>query len=170
MGFPDLDILWYKSFSSALVSVGAWWKLLHKALVLLRPISSLTIQCLFSAGVVKLIYDTVAYWLLWLFAGNHAQSSDVHETLLIILVLASNVNSTAAMCEQASPSPAMQVQWAHKTVPSISAATHGLRGVLDNLWECLTLALTTATYFSSPLQCGIWWTKTLLTQPLTKYL
>ena len=56
-----------------------------------------------------------------------------------IFTVASTANSSAATCVQASPSPAMQSQWAATIRPSLSQMIHGLSGLARCLWECITL-------------------------------
>ena len=53
----------------------------------------------------------------------------------------SKVNNEAAMCEQASFSPAIQVQCVHTTIPFCLTAIHGLAGATDSFCECLTEAV-----------------------------
>ena len=55
----------------------------------------------------------------------------MHEVFFRIFAFASRTNNNAALWEQASPKPAMHVQWAQIIVPPSSAATHGLTGVAD---------------------------------------
>ena len=87
----------------------------------------------------------------------------MQDVLFNKLVLASAANSRAAMCEQASPSPAIQLQCAHTIVPTISAATHGLRGGAEGCCEYVQSTLSIAVCaLSEILQ-----TKTVLTQPST---
>ena len=43
------------------------------------------------------------------------------------------MNKTAAICEQDSPIPTLQVQCPHTTVPPFFTATQGLVGGCDNL-------------------------------------
>jgi len=45
------------------------------------------------------------------------------------------------MSEHASPAPAMQVQWAHSTVPFALTATLSFNGEDEKLCECLTVAV-----------------------------
>ena len=73
--------------------------------------------------------------------GSHEHGREVHAVLFFTRVFASTVNRRAAICEHASPKPAIQVQCAHTTIPCCSTATQGFTGVADNFFECLTRAV-----------------------------
>jgi hypothetical protein len=54
----------------------------------------------------------------------------------------SRVNKSTAICEQASPRPAIQVQFPHIMIPSILTATQGLREEAESLCECFSEPMT----------------------------
>ena len=73
--------------------------------------------------------------------GSQEHGKDVDEHCCFLSVLASAVNKTAAMCEQASPRPAIHKQCAHITSPLCLIATHTFKGGEDSFWECFTKAV-----------------------------
>ena len=79
----------------------------------------------------------------WYEGGIHEHGSDVEVNCCFASVLASAVKSKAAMWEQASPIPAMQVQCAHIISPVCFIATQAFNGGVDNLWECFTNPINT---------------------------
>ena len=76
-------------------------------------------------------------------------------------------SKAAAICEHASHSPAMHVQWEHVIVPHPSAATQGFSDGAVTDCECLTLAVKIFFPFL-PQLTG--YTVTPPTQPASKYL
>ena len=70
--------------------------------------------------------------------SSHRQSVEVHEVPSRILTPAIIAYSIAAIWEQASPAPAMQLQCAQIIVPSGLIPAHGFSGGLLILWLCLT--------------------------------
>ena len=50
-------------------------------------------------------------------------------------------SNSAALCEQASPVPAIHMQWADNTSPLRIVATHTLRGGVYSLCKCLVKAI-----------------------------
>ena len=64
------------------------------------------------------------------------QGREVEDVPFLTCVFASAIKSTAATCEQTSPSPAIQLQWAHTTSPFSLTATHTFKGVSGSLCEC----------------------------------
>ena len=73
--------------------------------------------------------------------GNQEHDSDVEECCSFPRVFVSAANNTEAMCEHASPDPAMQVQWVHSIAPFALIAIHSFSGGDDKLCECLTVAV-----------------------------
>ena len=97
------------------------------------PSSTLSCMTFLHAceGVEKYILETGTYSTFCILGGSHQHNREVHEVFFCIFVFASRTNSNAAIWEQASPKPAMHVQWAQIIVPPFSAATHCLTGVVD---------------------------------------
>lgn len=62
----------------------------------------------------------------------------VHVCESLIRIVASTANSTAATWLHVSPRPALQLQWAARTVPFVWIMTQGTSGLADRLWECRT--------------------------------
>ena len=93
------------------------------------------------------------------------QGSDVDECCCFTTVLASAAKSTAAMWEQASPQPAMQVQCAVTTSPLDLQHIHTFKGGAESVWECFTVAVKRYLWLPS-----IKVTRMPLTHPFTKKL
>ena len=70
--------------------------------------------------------------------GSQLLVLDVQEVLVLIRTAVSNQYRMAAMCEQVSAKPAMQVQCPHSTLPFFRMATQGCNGCLLAAYECLT--------------------------------
>ena len=84
------------------------------------------------------MYIQVIHTCLVVVGSSHRLSVEVHEVSSRILTPAIIAYSIAAICEQASPAPAMQLQCAQIIVPSGLMPAHGLSGGLLILWLCLT--------------------------------
>lgn len=74
-----------------------------------------------------------------------------------------NEDGNQAVCEKASPMPAIHVQCAHNTSPFCLVTTHTLREGGDSLCECLTKTINIKI-----LDLAIWLPMTvkLVTQPI----
>ena len=68
---------------------------------------------------------------VWNEGGNQAQGRKVEYVRFLTCAF-------AATCEQTSPSPAIQLQWAHTASPFSLTATHTFKEVSDSLCECFT--------------------------------
>ena len=99
--------------------------------------------------------------------GNQEQGSDVQGNWFFSCVFVSTANNKAAICEQASPKPAMQVQCAHKTSPCCLVATQTFNGGAVRRWECFTNDIIMKTFV---LVAWLHMTSMFVTQPLTKKL
>ena len=66
------------------------------------------------------------------------QRIDVHDVSLSNLTPVTIAYNVAAICEQASPAPAMQLQCAHIIVPLAFSPIHGNKGGLLIRWLCFT--------------------------------
>jgi len=75
--------------------------------------------------------------------GSHEHGNDVQLNCDLTWVLASAVNSSAAICVQTSLIPAIQVQCAHTTYPEEYVAIHTFKGVVDRFWKCFTCNINT---------------------------
>lgn len=71
-------------------------------------------------------------------ASSHWHRSDVMAVSCCILTPVITVYKSAAICEHASPAPAIQLQCAHNISPSGLTPTQGLRGDTLIFWLCFT--------------------------------
>ena len=74
-----------------------------------------------------------------LLGRTQAQGISVLDSPSFRFTIAKTAYMRAAACEHASPSPALQVQWAAKIVPSSWTTIHGCVGVKLTAWEWFTL-------------------------------
>ncbi len=117
---------------------------------------------LFVLGVVKSISANGKNCTLLNDGGSHVQGSDVEECCCFTRVLASAAKITAALCEQASPQPAMQVQCAVTTSPLDLQHIHTFKGEAESVF---TVAVKRYLWLPS-----IKVTRMPLTHPFTKKL
>jgi len=93
-----------------------------------------------SVDDAKSISATVFFGTVFpIVVGSHAQSWSVPTISFICFAECSSKKTVAAMCEQVSPKPAMQVQCPTTISPSFLARSHAFRGGFESDCECLTL-------------------------------
>ena len=82
------------------------------------------------AHILCVLIPLPTHTSLRLMGSSHLQRTDVQAVSLSILTAVTTAYNIAAMCEHASPAPAMQLQSAHSMVPFDLRPTHGNKGGL----------------------------------------
>jgi len=89
-----------------------------------------------AAGEEKSIWEIVRFGTAWLMpGGNQALARSVQTSSSLAFAPYSMSNTMAARWEQASPRPAMQVQWPVIISPSFFVKSHDLSGGRERACE-----------------------------------